>query len=164
MIVKKAFAAFAFVLIVSTSLQAMVVPGRWEKVAAEKPGSNIILTLKTGDHLECAFVRLSPDSITVTTPDGHERKYSKDNALRITTADKRQDSLANGAGIGALIAGIPTGIIAAQCLMAKTCTGKQVGVALPIYIGIGAGIGLAVDAGVQDYITLYEAPFDAPEP
>jgi hypothetical protein len=30
--------------------------------------------------------------------------------------------------------------------------------ALPIYIGIGAGIGLAVDAGIKDYEILYEAP------
>jgi hypothetical protein len=81
-----------------------------------------------------------------------------------SSAEKRQDSLADGAGIGALAAGIPAGIIAIQCLAAKTCTGEQVGLNLPIFPGIGVGIGLAVDGSIKDYETLYEAPSDAPNP
>jgi hypothetical protein len=161
MIAKKAATVFVFVLIATTPLQAMIIPGRWEKVAAEKPGARIIVSMMTGDRVECTFVSLSPDSLIVSTPDGKEREYSKTIVARITTADKRQDSLANGAGIGALIAGIPAGIIAVQCLAAKTCTGKQVGINFPIYIGIGVGIGLAVDGSVKDYETLYEAPSNA---
>jgi hypothetical protein len=148
----------AVFLMLTASVQAMVIPGRWEKVAAEKPGSKIIVTLMTGDILECSFVRLLADSLIVSTPDGEEREYSKDNVARITTADKRADDLNNGLLIGAAIAGIPSGLVAIGCLAAKTCTGSQVGVALPIYVGIGAGIGLAVDAGIKDYETLYEAP------
>jgi len=158
MSVKKVVTVVTFVLMLTTSVQAMVIPGRWEKVAAEKTGSNIIMTMMTGDRMECTFTSLSPDSIIVSTPDGVEREYSKANVARITTADKRQDSLANGAAIGAASAGIPAGLIAIACLAAKTCTGSQVGGALPIYMGIGAGIGLAVDAGVKDYATLYIAP------
>jgi hypothetical protein len=148
----------AVFLMLTVSVQAMVIPGRWEKVAAEKPGSKIIVTLMTGDRVECSFDRLSEDSLIVSTPDGEERKYSKANVARITTADKRADSLNNGFLIGAAVAGIPSGLITVSCLAAKTCTGSQVGMALPIYIGIGAAIGLAVDAGVKDYETLYEVP------
>jgi len=136
----------------------MVIPGRWEKVAAEKPGSNIIVSLMTGDIMECSFRGLSEDSLILSTPDGVERKYSKANVARITSADKRSDDLNNGFLIGAASTGIPAGIIAASCLAAKTCTGQQVGIALPIWIGIGAGIGLLVDATIKDEITLYEAP------
>lgn len=155
---------FAIVLLAGVSAQAMVVPGNWNKVAAEKPGSNIILTLMTGDVLECSFVSLSTDSIVVSTPSGEERKYGKDNVARVTTVDKRTDSLGNGTALGALIAGIPAGIIAGACLSSKTCTGSQVGVALPIYVGIGAGIGLAVDAAIRSEVTLYKAPPIQSEP
>ncbi|MEJ2246953.1 MAG: hypothetical protein P8Y80_12885 [Acidobacteriota bacterium] len=155
---KKAISFITTLLMLTTSVQAMVIPGRWEKVAAEKPGSKIIVTLMTGDRVECSFGRLSADSLILSTPDGEEREYSKANVARITTADKRTDSLNNGFLIGSAIAGIPSGLIAISCLAAKTCTGSQVGVALPIYVGIGAGIGLAVDASIKDYEILYEAP------
>ena len=154
----------AIVLMTITSAQAMVVPGNWNKVAAEKPGSSIIVTLMTGDVMECSFVSLSTDSMIVSTPSGVERRYSKDSVARITSTDKRSDSLANCTAIGAVIAAIPAGIIAGACLGMKTCTGSQVGVALPIYIGIGAGIGLAVDAAVRSDITLYKAPPAKSEP
>jgi len=160
----KILISFVIVLMAGVSAQAMVVPGNWNKVAAEKPGSNIVVTLMTGDVLECSFVSLSTDSIIVSTPSGEERKYSKDNVARITTVDKRADSLGNGAALGAIVAGIPAGIIAAACLSSNTCTGSQVGVALPIYVGIGAGIGLAVDAGIRSEETLYKAPQVKSEP
>jgi hypothetical protein len=156
--IKKIIIVYAVLLMGSTSVQAMVIPGRWEKVAAEKPGSKIIVTLMTGDRVECCFGRLLADSLIISTPDGKEREYSKANVARITTADKRADNLTNGAAIGALSSGIPSGLVAIACLAAKTCTGSQVGVVLPIYVGIGAGIGLAVDAAIKDYETLYEAP------
>ena len=133
---KNVITVFVVVLITTTSLQAMVIPGRWEKVAAEKTGSKIIVTLKTGDLMECNFVSLSTDSLVVSTPDGEEREYSKDNVARITTASKRQDSLANGVAIGALATGIPVGIIAIACAGSGYCTGGQaVGVAA-IWTGI----------------------------
>ena len=112
MCVKKTAAFFVMFFMVSILAQAMVVPGRWEKVAAEKAGSKIIVTLKTGDIIECACVNLSADSLFVSTPDGVERKYSKANVERITTADKRTGSLVNGALIGAAVAGIPATILA----------------------------------------------------
>ncbi len=164
MTVNKLLICFSMILMAGTTVQAMIIPGRWEKVAAEKPGSSIQVTLMTGDIMECSFIELTTDSLVVSTPDGVERKYSKDNVARITTTDKRADNLANGTAIGALVAGIPAGIIAGACLASKTCTGSQVGVALPIYIGIGAGIGLAVDAGVKHPITLYVAPASKSKP
>jgi len=161
---KKVVTVFTFILMVTTSAQAMVIPGRWEKVATEKPGSNIIVTMMTGDRMECTFTSLSTDSLIVSTPDGVEREYSKANVARITTADKRQDSLANGAAIGALSGGIPAGLIAIACAAAKTCTGAQVVGPFAVITGIGLGIGLAVDAGIKDYVILYEAPPNVPKP
>lgn len=155
---------FAIVLLfVTMSLQAGVIPGRWEKVAAERPGSTFLVSLRTGDRLECAFVQLTENSLIVSTPDGVEREYSKANVERITTIEKRQDGLANGAVIGALAAGIPAGIIAlAAGASCKDCK-KDAAIGFAVVTGIGAAIGLAVDASIKDQVTLYEAPPEEPE-
>ena len=160
MILKKVVPVLAIVLMVTTSVQAMVVPGRWEKVAAEKPGSNIIVSMVYGDVMHCSFISLSDDSIIVSTLDGVKREYSKADVARITTADKRQDSLVNGALIGAASVGIPAGILIAGAVDAPS---EKVAVPIAIFTGIGAGIGLLVDAGIKDYVTLYEAPPNVPK-
>ena len=150
---------FTIILVfLATSLHAGVIPGRWEKVAAEKPGSRFLVTLTTGDRMECAFVRLTERSLIVSTPNGVEREYSKANVERITTVDKRQDSLANGAAIGAMSAGIPAGIIALAAAGACKSCKEEAALGFALWTGIGAGIGLAVDASIKDYATLYEAP------
>lgn len=155
---KNAAVVFVIVLMSSTLGQAMVVPGRWEKVASEKAGSRLIVTLKTGDYMECAFVRLSDDSLIVSTPNGVEREYSKANVARITTADKRMGSLVNGTIIGAAVVGIPMAIFASSV----SGSGTEKANAVLLMTGIGAAIGLAIDAGVKGYITLYEAPKNEP--
>ena len=158
--IRKVVTVFVLVLMVNTSAQAMVIPGRWEKVAAEKVGSKIIVTLMTGDRIECAFTGLSTDSLIVSTSNGVEREYSKANVARITTADKRQDSLANGAAIGAAAAGIPVLILIAAFEGANQSdvSVKEAAPGIAVCFGIGAGIGLLVDVVKKDYVTLYEAP------
>ena len=153
MCIKKVITFFVLVMIMTSSVQAMVIPGRWEKVAAEKPGSRIIVSLMTGDVLECSFVRLSEDSLFVATPQGVERNFSKDNVARITTVDKRTDSLVNGAAIGAACAGIPSGIIAIAAAGSHVSSKEDAALFFAIWTGIGAGIGLAVDASVRNEIT-----------
>ena len=67
-------------------------------------------------------------------------------------------SLANGVVIGALAGGIPTAILAV--IAASNCNGcgEEAAAAVAIWTGIGAGIGLAIDAGTRETITLYVAP------
>ncbi len=157
--IKKSVAVFAVVLIMAASVQASVVPGRWEKVAAEKPGSNLIVSLITGEQLECYFIGLSTDTLTVSTIDGSERELRKADVHRIITADERMGSLANGVLVGALIGAIPTGILSIVAL-AGDChdCGGAAAAFVGLGAGIGAGIGLAVDAAKKGQITLYEAP------
>jgi hypothetical protein len=157
--IKKSVAVFAAVLIIAASVQAGVVPGRWEKVAAEKPGSNLIVNLITGERLECYFVGLSTDTLTVSTINGAKRELRKADVHRIITADERMGSLTNGIVVGAVIGAIPTGILSAVALAGDChdCGGAAVG-AVALGAGIGAAIGLAVDAAKHGQITLYEAP------
>ncbi len=156
--------AFVCVLSICVTLHAGVVPGRWEKVAAEKPGSKLVVTLMSGDVIECAFGSLSTDSLKVSTPDGAEREYRKSDIARIITADKRTGSLTNGIVIGALAGGIPSGILAAVAASDCYNCGGAAAAVVALCTGIGAGIGLAVDAGKQDHVTLYEAPKQVTEP
>lgn len=161
---KKVFTIIALVLMVTSSVQAMVIPGRWEKVAAEKPGSEIVLTLMTGERIECSFVRLSTDSLVVSTSDGVEREYSKATVELITSMEKQQDSLVNGAAIGALIGGLPSALlVAAAVAKSDHFSGGNIILSIPIAAGLGAGIGLAVDASIKDYEILYKAPKHLPE-
>ena len=163
--IKKSVTVFATVLMIAASVQATVIPGRWEKVAAEEPGSNLIVNLITGESLECYFVSLSTDTLTVSTINGTEREFRKADVHRIITADKRMGSLANGALYGALIGAIPTGILAivATAGDCHDCGGAAVAL-VALGAGIGAGIGLAVDAAKHGHITLYEALPKVPEP
>lgn len=149
---------FVTLLLVEATTKAAVIPGRWEKVAAEKPGSNFIVTMMTGELFECTFTSLSTDTLTVSTPDGIEREYRKADVARIVTADQRMGSLANGVGIGALAGGIPSGILAILAVADCRDCGAEAAAFVALWTGIGAAIGLAIDAGTKETINLYEAP------
>ena len=45
----------ALVVLLSTSLQAGVIPGRWEKVETLGQGAEIIITMQSGDRLKAAW-------------------------------------------------------------------------------------------------------------
>jgi len=146
----------AVVLLAALPARATVVPGRWEKMAAEKPGTRIIVTLAMGDLIECAFVGLEPDSLAVATFDGVQREYRKSDVVRIVTAGARTDSIADGAALGALVGALQGFILA-------SASGGTAGGALAM-AGFGAGIGLAADAASKGPVILYEAPRKIPGP
>ena len=102
------------VVLLITSLQAGVVPGRWEKLDSQPPGKQIIVTLKIGDRMECTFKSSGPDDLTVTDPSGTERKVPKSEVQTIVSAEKTGDSLLNGLliglGIGAASGALAIGI------------------------------------------------------
>ena len=53
MTARSSLSVVILVVLVTTSLQAGVVPGRWEKLDAQPVGTSIIVTLEGGDHMEC---------------------------------------------------------------------------------------------------------------
>jgi hypothetical protein len=154
---KSKITAIAASCLAVSILQAQVIPGRWEKMAAEKPGSKITVTLHSGDRIDCSFNHLSADSLLVTTPDGTERILRKTDVATIVTASKRWDSLRNGGIIG-LGVGIAIGALGTLAMSEHTEVSGATALGLiAVYAGIGAGIGLAIDAGKRNQLTLYEA-------
>ena len=128
-------------------------PGRWNKVQAEKPGTGLIVTLHGGERIECFLKSLTEQTIIVITTETKEREIPKVAVEKIVTAEKRSGPLWNGAVIGAAIPAVIIGIpIAAY-------DGDKNGAAalLVTAIGIGAGVGVAIDAVHRGHITLYKA-------
>jgi hypothetical protein len=140
------------------SLQAVVVPGRWEKVEDLEKGTRIMVELTSGDRLEGAFERVTPQELTITDPDGSDRKLPRTAVAKIETAEKVKDGLTNGmligmgvgAGFGVAAAVIATGGVSEEC----TACGWA------IFAGFagGWGIGTAIDAMHRGPEVLYQAP------
>ena len=95
----------SLLLLVTTSLQAGVVPGRWEKLDAQPVGTRILVTLDGGDRLECDFKGSGTDAVTVIDQSGVERTLPKSAIRKILSARRRvNDSVIRGGLIGAAVA------------------------------------------------------------
>jgi len=71
-----------------------------------------------------------------------------------TVKVQKEDSLANGAGIGAAVAG---GLMF-WTLASSDCTEGFCLVAAGVYTGIGALVGMGIDAGIHRKVLVYSAP------
>ncbi len=150
----------SFILFVlTTSLQAQVIPGRWEKLDSQPAGKEIIVILKTGDRLECALKESGTNDLTVVTSTGSELTIAKSEVREIESQERIKDSLNNGALIGM---GIGLGVVVALLAVAASGEGEVLASAkwgAPLLgIGAGLGVGMAIDASQQRTEVLYQAP------
>jgi len=149
----------ALLVCTSSTLRAGVVPGRWEKVAAENLGAKFIVTLLSGERIDGYFRGMSQDHLKLTMLDGQERAVRKAEVAKIITGDRRMGSLTNGFLIGLGIgAGIPA--IAIASMHDDDVDGGVAALMVILYGLIGGAIGVGIDAAVQGHITLYQAPKD----
>jgi len=140
------------------SLTAGVVPGRWEKVESLKEGTRILVEIKSGNRLEGAFKRVSPQELTIIDPGGSDRQVPKTAVARIVTAEKVKDGLTNGMLIGM---GVGTGIaVGAVALATGGVSEECIVCGLAIFVGFagGWGMGAAIDAIHNGPEVLYQAP------
>ena len=128
--------------------------GRWEKVHRESPGTGLVVTLHGGERIECFLKSLSEQTITVITTETKEREIPKVAVQQIVTAEKRSGPLWNGAIIGAAV---PTVILAIAAAKTPKDSRGGLGAAFVLCGGIGALIGVAIDAVSRGQITLYKA-------
>jgi hypothetical protein len=63
-------AVFATLLILGVTLRADTIPGRWELVDMLKPGTPIIVNLKTGEHMECSLKAAQQDVLELLDSSG----------------------------------------------------------------------------------------------
>ena len=141
--------------VLSVPAQAQVIPGRWEKVEALSTPT-IIAELKNGNRIEGKFDGLFPSELSLITH-AAQAKIPRADIERITT--RGPDSLANGtliaAGAGAGL-GL-AGIVAAGGWGGEDFGAYASGFSL-IGAGIGALVGLGIDAIDRKEVVLYQAP------
>ena len=140
------------------SASAGVVPGRWEKVDGLQEGTQIVVEIKSGDRLEGAFKRVSPQELTIIDLGGSDRQVPRTVVAKIVTAEKFKDGLTNGMLIGM---GIGTGAAVGAVALATGGVSEECTVCgLAILVGFagGWGMGAAIDAIHQKPEVLYEAP------
>ncbi len=95
------------ILISSGLLNAAVVPGRWEKVDSLRSGEEIVVTLKAGDNMECAFKGADATNLTVTRGGSELAIPKADVAAIVQQKPRSKKPLWIGAAVGgALGAGI----------------------------------------------------------
>ena len=135
--IKSFVSAIILVVLVSLSLHAGVIPGRWKKLAAQPAGKQIVVTLKTGDSMEGAFKVSETDELTVVASDGKEMAIAKSEVLRISSLEKHDDPATNGTLIG-LATGFAAGIAVIAGEEDFTVLGRLV------FGGLGAAIGSLV--------------------
>ncbi len=153
------------VLFLTASLQAAVVPGRWDKVDKLASGEKILVKLKSGDRLEGAFSSSSSGGIELMKDTGGRLTLAKSDIARIVRAEKIRDKTLNGTLIGTGVGfGIGFGGLAAHNASVTASgpifDGESVGyytLAGLMGAGIGALVGTAMDAAHQESEVLYQA-------
>lgn len=134
---------------------AGVVPGKWDKLIARSPGTEIIVTLTSGEQVEGTYQELGGESLLMTVA-GAPRNIPKSGIAKITTAGQ-QDSIWNGALIGAAAGGIAAAV-AVGTYSKNEGGNNNLWIAVPLCAGAGLAAGIGVDSAFQGRETLYEAP------
>jgi hypothetical protein len=117
-----------------------------------RPGDTIWVTDAQGREVKGQILSLAPDQLTL---EGGARTFAGPDVKAISV--RRGDSLRNGALIGM---GVGGGLVAVGCLAAgEEGDGAWCVAGALIYAGIGAGIGVGIDALIPGKkIVAYRAP------
>ena len=133
----------------SVLLHADVIPGRWEKVEAQKQGTELTLILHSGEHVYGLLKEVTTDTVIVIEEGGGQRSITKLSVHRVDTT--QIDSTRNGTLIGLAIGGAAGSISGALFISGFSdfpTASEYLGAALfcgAIGAGIGAAIGYKVD-------------------
>ena len=143
----------------SVLLHADVIPGRWEKVEAQKQGTVLTVIMKSGDRFDCTFEDLQMDTLVVETGAG-EQRIPKVDIQRLETSELVPDSVKDGTVKGVVIGAVALGVLggvagAFPCSGSSFCstdTDERIQGALvvgSVGAAIGAGVGAAIGYGID---------------
>ena len=147
-----------FLAMTNVSLAQPIV-GRWEKVDLSAPGTEIVIRLKSGERIDCAFKNSTPQDLTIAGPDGSERRVPKSAVDSITSRREYRDPAGDGALKG-LLAGLAAGVAFGAITSSKVDSSERPflwGVGLFLGGGIGAGAGYVGDKLHKGHEVLYRA-------
>lgn len=144
------------------TLQAGVVPGRWEKVEGLEKNTPLRVTLNSGEPVEALFQELGPQELVVLDSSGTTLRWPRSLIHKIETEEKVAGNGWKGLGIGAAVgAGVGFGLGALNEI------GRNEGnpfLDLPypafglVFTGIGAVSGWALDRATGSRTLLYASP------
>ena len=143
----------SLVVVSTVSVPAGVVPGKWQKVDALQPGTQIKVTLKAGDRIECIFNSSGPVDLTLTDAGRGEVKVPKSEVLKIVGSDGYNDSIGDGVAMGALIG---VGLVLVSMAVEGNSRFSNAG-EIALGAGMGAVVGLVVDTAHKGNELLYRA-------
>lgn len=116
-----------------------------------KTGDTIRVTDDAGHETAGKLMDLTPESLALLV-NGHRRDF-RDNDVDVVR-QRRQDSLANGAlwgfGVGAGL-----GLLAAASWCEYECNPGLVALVTTLYGGVGAGVGVGIDAMIVRNQVIY---------
>ena len=142
-----------FAMFVVTSAEAQELAGTFEQLRVlVKAGETLTVTDNSGQPVRGKLARLSAGSLVLDVSGTHREFQSTD----VNTIEKRgSDSLKNGALIGMAVGG---GLAAAAMAATLGNSDANAGVFVVgalLYGGIGAGIGVGIDALVEGRRVIY---------
>jgi hypothetical protein len=153
---KNLIGVIAALTLITSTMWAGVIPGRWEKVDGLTSGTEITVKLQAGDRIDCAFKSSGPEDLILIELGGSERRIPKFEVLKITRREKYDDFVGDGAVIG-LGVGATFGLVVAAIAYADCGHAAYFAVGPLVYGGIGAGIGVVADALHKGNEVLYKA-------
>jgi hypothetical protein len=146
------------ILLIASPLWAGVIPGKWEKVDTMPEGAQIRVETFSEEKFNAQLVATDPESILIRDETGEERRLPKSLIKKVTSTKRvESDSLAEGAVAGAVVGGLGS-IIPAVMVSSETGSRSVTAGLVMLCTGIGAGIGIAVDAAVKSREVYYQAP------
>ena len=146
-------------ILTTTSLDAAIVPGRWEKVEALEEGYAITVKLDSGERFKASYVGFTDEAIILKRDSGEELEVPKAAVVKVTSQSRdSNDGLRNGALIGAAVGG-GFGLTLGLYYADRDEYG-YVALVTALYAAIGMGVGVGVDAIVKGHEVLYQAPSD----
>ena len=151
-----------------SSVQAAVIPGRWERVDGLADQSPVIVILKHGDRIEGRLEAKTGEAITLQVDRRGELTLEKQAIRKVTIPETRPDSTRNGTLIGA---GVGFGVGFGALLALEKSTTVKVGgfeieennLGAAVLGGlaggaIGALAGWAIDKNHSSEEVVYRAP------
>jgi hypothetical protein len=143
----------------TTSLNAGIVPGRWERVEALEEGYAITVKLDSGERFKASYLGFTDNTIILKRDSGEGLEVPKAAVIKVTSQSRKSnDGLRNGAIIGA-VAGGAVGLIVPQVTEGDNNAGN-VALSIALFAAMGMGVGVGVDAMVKGREVLYQARGD----